>query len=381
MYHPIKKSHHHHHIIHLEKNMTFIQDRRDLRIDGNNNLRKTVLQCSSSKDFSITINNLGTPSTIDRAAEGNTHNFKWDKMFSKLVQYMKHNGNTLVPQRYPKLGKWVGAQRRYYKARKAGEDTPLSDERVRKLCEINFVWATKDPRHIPWDFRYKELLQYKKFHGDCRVPIRYEENVKLGNWVSTQRQNFRKWKAGNFSRLTTERIKLLEDIDFTWEAPRGGVRRSKISPPREQAIDEDFDSKLVNYEHSKRYKSPFVPTPSREFAEKALTMKQSLTYDNKKLEKKHYDTAFKERAMNQRHQYAMSTSNSKGFSVTQRRMNLLSSINLEFEEVKEEHAVDNVLSEVRDISEIRRIMNDRKEDYRETSIVANALISLRKAYE
>lgn len=31
-----------------------------------------------------------------------------------------------------------------------------------------------------------QLVDYKEKHGDCRVPSRYEENIRLGKWVETQ---------------------------------------------------------------------------------------------------------------------------------------------------------------------------------------------------
>lgn len=80
---------------------------------------------------------------------------------------------------------------------------------------------------VPWEVRYKELVEYKKTYGDCRVPIGFDENVSLANWVSTQRQEWRQIKSGRTSRLTAERLRLLNAIGFTWEAPRGGVRRRK----------------------------------------------------------------------------------------------------------------------------------------------------------
>ncbi len=75
--------------------------------------------------------------------------------------------------------------------------------------------------------RYQQLVEYKSRFGDCRVPMGFEENVQLANWVSTQRQEWRSEKAGRSSRLTLEKIKMLDDIGFTWRAPRGGVRRRK----------------------------------------------------------------------------------------------------------------------------------------------------------
>jgi Helicase associated domain len=39
-----------------------------------------------------------------------------------------------------------------------------------------------------WDEIFGRLLKYKKEHGDCLVPNRYEPDPSLGAWVSTQRR-------------------------------------------------------------------------------------------------------------------------------------------------------------------------------------------------
>ena len=68
--------------------------------------------------------------------------------------------------------------------------------------------------------RLQELLDYKKDHGDCLVPVGFKKNRQLSNWVSTQRQEWKQLKKGQFSRMTQERIKILNDVGFVWEAQR-----------------------------------------------------------------------------------------------------------------------------------------------------------------
>ena len=69
-----------------------------------------------------------------------------------------------------------------------------------------------------WQRRLKELKAYKKQHGDCLVPQNYKHKEKLGNWVSTQRYEYKKWLNREYSRLTQERIDQLNEIDFVWDA-------------------------------------------------------------------------------------------------------------------------------------------------------------------
>ena len=56
----------------------------------------------------------------------------------------------------------------------------------------------------------------------------YEDNPQLANWVSTQRQEWKLFKSKKPSRLTQEKINILNKVNFVWEAQRGGARaRSK----------------------------------------------------------------------------------------------------------------------------------------------------------
>lgn len=79
----------------------------------------------------------------------------------------------------------------------------MSLERVNRLVEIGFQWAIKDPRYVPWETRYDELVAFtvsvrrdqisfrfpvlqlliiitlflapsQKEHGHAQVPIGYE---------------------------------------------------------------------------------------------------------------------------------------------------------------------------------------------------------------
>jgi len=63
-----------------------------------------------------------------------------------------------------------------------------------------------------------ELEEYKKKHGDCLVPRRYEENPSLGNFVNKQRQSYRKFLLGEKSSMNDNRINALNQLDFIWDA-------------------------------------------------------------------------------------------------------------------------------------------------------------------
>ena len=69
----------------------------------------------------------------------------------------------------------------------------LTPERKLKLDNLGFVWSLRSKRiEDHWDEMFKQLLAYNEQHGDCLVPSRYEDNLKLGKWVETQRYEFTK---------------------------------------------------------------------------------------------------------------------------------------------------------------------------------------------
>ena len=73
---------------------------------------------------------------------------------------------------------------------------------------LGFSW---NPDEDKWNEQYKQLVQYKEKHdGNCNVPSEYKDNPQLATWVTTQRTNYKKGK------LSPEQIKLLEEIDFSW---------------------------------------------------------------------------------------------------------------------------------------------------------------------
>jgi hypothetical protein len=61
-----------------------------------------------------------------------------------------------------------------------------------------------------WSDRFRELLAYRKIHGDCKVPKGWPENPRLGQWVVNQRN--RRKKGG----LREEFIRRLDEIGFDW---------------------------------------------------------------------------------------------------------------------------------------------------------------------
>lgn len=67
-----------------------------------------------------------------------------------------------------------------------------------------------------WWARFAELKKFREENGHCIVPNRYPPHPPLGNWVSTQRRQYKLWKNGKVSSMNEERAKALEGIGFSW---------------------------------------------------------------------------------------------------------------------------------------------------------------------
>jgi len=146
------------------------------------------------------------------------HEDKWMENFQQLLKYKEEHGNCLVPHTYlpnPLLARWVKRQRRQYKLclEKCPQST-MTPERVEILNKEGFVW---DSHEITWMKKFYDLLDYRKVHGHCRVPSCSKEHPQLATWVKCQRRQYRLKREGKSSAMTTQRIKLLDDVGFSWE--------------------------------------------------------------------------------------------------------------------------------------------------------------------
>ena len=73
--------------------------------------------------------------------------------------------------------------------------------------KIGFIWNDRKAR---WMDMYMRLIKYKEEYGTTTVPVIYEPDQKLGNWVTAQRRYFKQ------CRINQERIDLLNKIGFVW---------------------------------------------------------------------------------------------------------------------------------------------------------------------
>mmetsp|Transcript_8673 Transcript_8673/g.17700 ORF Transcript_8673/g.17700 Transcript_8673/m.17700 type:complete len:356 (-) Transcript_8673:502-1569(-) len=153
---------------------------------------------------------------------------RWYERFYELLEYKRVYGNCNVPRAWkenPSLARWINTQRDQYQLltnkKSATGSTPrrksnMTRERIRALESIGFEWALKILTE--WEVRLDEVNNYKAIYGDCNVPKEWSENRPLGDWVHTQRQQYRLYQEEKKSAMTEERIQALEDIGFSWDA-------------------------------------------------------------------------------------------------------------------------------------------------------------------
>jgi hypothetical protein len=85
----------------------------------------------------------------------------------------------------------------------------LSSERKTRLDELGFFWEKMSD--FNWSKNLNALMKFKEREGHCRVPQGHMEgNLRLGNWVSTQRQS-------KNDKLSEDRLQRLDEVGFVWE--------------------------------------------------------------------------------------------------------------------------------------------------------------------
>jgi Helicase associated domain len=113
-------------------------------------------------------------------------------------------------------------------------------------------WTTASKRNKKdqsWMKSYEELRSYKEIHGDCLVPRSHPQNQKLGSWVAEQRKQYRRSIDGKAaSSITPERIQLLNELGFSWNAHESAWRRQLEAF---EAFREEYGHSHVPLNHDK----------------------------------------------------------------------------------------------------------------------------------
>jgi hypothetical protein len=161
----------------------------------------------------------------------------WYVMFSQLLEFKQKHGHVKVPQQYnenPKLGMWVKNWRSNYIEYKRTDGEKGDPERMKCLESIGLVddiTATvyaKESVKEDWYVMFSQLLEFRQKHGHVKVPQRYNENEKLGNWVNLWRCNYREYKRTDRKKGDPERMKCLESIGLVDDIIATGYEKESV---------------------------------------------------------------------------------------------------------------------------------------------------------
>lgn len=128
-------------------------------------------------------------------------------MLQQLRDYKDKHGDCDVPSSFeenPTLANWVVFQRLHRAF--------LTESCHTSLDDLGFTWEEPDTKRNDrrWDERFAELTEFQRTFGHTCVPYRWDQNRKLGLWVSEQRSCHHK------GLLRGDRQAKLEAINFTW---------------------------------------------------------------------------------------------------------------------------------------------------------------------
>lgn len=142
---------------------------------------------------------------------------QWSEKFAELCAYKDAMGHCLVPHTFSEnlpLARWVKRQRYQYKLMRDGKSSTMTEERVKALEDIGFVW---DSQGAAWGERLAELRLYRTEFGHCNVPSNFSQNPQLATWVKCQRRQYKLHQEGKPSNMTPQRVRELENLGFEWE--------------------------------------------------------------------------------------------------------------------------------------------------------------------
>ena len=128
---------------------------------------------------------------------------KWDYNFNALVTFHEREHHSNVPRDHVENGLKIGLWTRNQRANRS----KLSVDRITRLDSVKFTWNCFSDT---WGNSFVALKSFHKREHHCRVPIGWVENdVRLGRWVSRQRQKI--------TLLSQEQICALNSLGFIWK--------------------------------------------------------------------------------------------------------------------------------------------------------------------
>jgi superfamily II DNA or RNA helicase len=177
--------------------------------DSNSRIDIVESKFAENSDSKITVLNFGDElkKSIFTEIIEKTHN-GWNFWHKKLDDWLKFKGNNSYPSKEENqtLYAWIMSQRTRY------NKNNLSDEKISKLNQLNFVW---DLQEKGWDDKYIKLIAWRKNKANhLQWPSQRSKDQiehELGVWFLSLRKQY---KDGI---IKDERLKKLNDIGFPFE--------------------------------------------------------------------------------------------------------------------------------------------------------------------
>mmetsp|Transcript_15065 Transcript_15065/g.41664 ORF Transcript_15065/g.41664 Transcript_15065/m.41664 type:complete len:637 (+) Transcript_15065:162-2072(+) len=187
---------------------SWVTRQREARRSGCSALTPRRISMLDELDFEWSI----VKSPVDRSTRVDDQ--KWSNMYAQLKEYYDEHGTCRVSKSHPpghplrNLYNWVEYQRRKFAKGK------LVEGRISQLKKLDLCF---DPLDHHWEFRIAQLVEFKKAHNHCNVPIRYKTpkgDSQLGRWLSVQRRYYRQHK------LSKAQSKCLQEMGVDFEEPQ-----------------------------------------------------------------------------------------------------------------------------------------------------------------
>jgi len=164
----------------------------------------------------------------------------WNLMYPRLYSFYQEHGHSVVTSAIdPELYEWVRTLRYQYLYQIRNQTTTytrsrLSDEKLKALRDVNFVWETKQNQ---FDSMMKRLKAYRKEHGNVQIEASDATNADLYQWSKYIRYNYR-YQALNQTvpntdrrpKLSQENLMALKRVGFRWDTKRKQNRWRDMYP-------------------------------------------------------------------------------------------------------------------------------------------------------
>lgn len=206
----------------------------------------------------------GRPSGVAAPADAS-----WEARLAELLAYRDAHGDVHVPRGWPdnpSLAIWVLNQRRFLR------QGTLAAHRRRRLEESGVRWRDAAERAAigdrTWDGMFRQLAQYRKRHGHCRVPRAEKGLEKLALWAATQR-----WLLSR-GKLPADRRRRLQRLGMSAASRRHRVLGGRPASDRPDRRGENWNRMYAALrEYRRLYGESHVLASERKYGRLATWVK------------------------------------------------------------------------------------------------------------